>query len=261
MNWKNIKSFLIILFLCIDIFLVYITNVSHKSAVLSDENINDTVSLLRENDIYIDSNIIPKTVESYESIELSSLVFSDESPVDKSLIDNFQDGTIKITLPADTSKINEQNAKSEILKILKNNGFDTRKILLEKAETDAGTSYIMTSEYKKIKLFNNSMKITVDNDFITLSGTWFKSESANPYNPNGKRGVYATSALIAYISYKEQNIGNEKITITDICFGYHAKFDKNNMSLKYISASPCYRLTDESGNVCYYNIINGEFEN
>ena len=54
MNWKNIKSFLIILFALINILLIVNTINLSKAYILSESDISNTVLLLEKNNINID---------------------------------------------------------------------------------------------------------------------------------------------------------------------------------------------------------------
>lgn len=68
MNWKNIKTFLIILFLGINIFLAVSTVRMHGADRLTEQNINDAVALLGQNNIYIDKSLIPTVPANLDKI-------------------------------------------------------------------------------------------------------------------------------------------------------------------------------------------------
>ena len=252
MNWKNIKTFLIILFLGINIFLAVSTVRMHGADRLTEQNINDAVALLGQNNIYIDKSLIPTVPANLDSIELSNPLFADKS-IDKSLITDSNDNGFTMRIPADTSEITEKNAESKIRTVLKNNKFKVKSIILTKVGGNKIT-YNMTSEHNGIKIFDNSMTLTVNDGSLVLNGTWYEYRSESIIS-GGKKSVHATSALIEFISAKPND--GKAVTITDIALGYHAASPDNRKNVKTISASPCYRLTTDTGMVYYYNIRDG----
>ncbi len=253
MNWKNIKTFLIILFLGINVFLAVSTVKMHGADRLTEQNIDDAAALLEQNGIYIDKAIIPTVPASLDSIELSNPLFTDKS-IDKSLITDSSDSGFTVRIPADTSGINEKNAESKISTVLKNNKFKVKSIILSRADGGDKITYNMTSEHNGIKIFDNSMTLTVDDGALILRGTWYEYRSESIVSGD-KKSVHATSALIEFISAKPAD--GKAVTITDISLGYHAASPDNRKNVKTISASPCYRLTTDTGMVYYYNIRDG----
>lgn len=258
MNWKNIKTFLIILFLGINVFLGISTVKMHGGDRLTEQNINDAVALLEKNNIYIDKSIIPTAPSDFDDIELSNPLFSDKS-IDKSLITKSDNDGICMRIPAITADINEKNAESKIRTILKQNKFKIKSIILTKMpDSDNKICYNMTSEHNGIKIFDNNMTITVDDGALLLSGTWYEYRSESIIS-SGKKTVHATSALIEFISARAND--GKAVTINDISLGYHAAGPDNRKNVKTISAFPCYRLTTDTGMVYYYNIRNGSLSN
>lgn len=253
MNWKNIKTFLIILFLGINIFLAVSTVRMHGADRLTEQNIDDAVTLLAQNNIRIDKSIIPTVPANLDSIELFNPLFADKG-IDKSLITDSNDSGFTMRIPTDTSGINEKNAESKIRTVLKNNKFKVKSIILSKVDGGDKITYNMTSEHNGIKIFDNSMTLTVEDGALVLRGTWYEYRSEAIIS-GGKKSVHATSALIEFISAKPND--GTAVTVTDISLGYHAVSPDNRKNVKTISASPCYRLTTDTGTVYYYNIRDG----
>mgnify|MGYP003293129731 CR=1 FL=1 len=68
MNWKNIKTFLIILFLIINIYLIYsqygFDFKSPNASYVNKDTLNDSVSIIKNNyNVNIDKNIIPEKMK------------------------------------------------------------------------------------------------------------------------------------------------------------------------------------------------------
>ena len=253
MNWKNIKSFLILLFLCINVFLLIVIYNSHNAKELTDKNIEDAVHLLKSNNIIIDKDIIPKTAKSYSMLELSLISPTNSNSIDKSLISASDDGTISIAIDELSSNIGEQSNENTIKNMLKKHGFNKKNIIIE-AEPDG---YYISEKTNDMQVFNNRLKVSTQKEYITLNGLWYDCKVTDYGIATDTKTVYATSALIAFIS--EQTKKDKTVYITDISFGYYAVIDKNTSNAKSISALPCYRLTDNDNNIYYYNILDGSF--
>ena len=72
MNWERMKSFLIILFVGINIFLIgFMLNSVKNTTTVSKTVMTDTVSILNGNNIYIDSNIIPLSAPKGQKEDIS----------------------------------------------------------------------------------------------------------------------------------------------------------------------------------------------
>ena len=243
MTWKNIKTFLILLFLCINVFLLMVTFNANSAKELSQSNINDAVKLLESNNIFINKSIIPKEAKEYSHIELSAISQKDQT----------RDNMItKITLSENPTYYTEGNFDEVIKKELKKYGFNTKNIIIQKQND----KYYISEKINNMQIFNNSLVFGIEGETAYLTGTWYDYQLYDNYADNRKKTVYATSALITFIT---EYSGNKPINITDICFGYYAVIDKNTSNAKSISAAPCYRLTDSMGNLYYYNIYVGSF--
>lgn len=243
MSWKNIKTFLILLFLFINIFLLVVTYKANNAKELSQSNINDTVKLLESNNIFINKNIIPKKSEEYGHIELSAIPHQEQSS---------ESMFIKITLSEKPTYYTEGNFDEAIKKELKKYGFNTKNIIICKQNGE----YHISEKINDMHIFNNTLIFGYEEETAYLKGTWYDYQLYDNYIDNVKKNVYATSALISFIS---EYSGEKPISITDICFGYYAVIDKTTSNAKSISAAPCYRLTDSKGNLYYYNINVGSF--
>ena len=255
MNWKTIKTFLIFLFLAVDIFLIVMTYNFYNSGKLSDQSIQDTLNLLQKNNISVDAEIIPRGAAGKNSIQLTNIYFSDI--YGKKKIMTINDDRVSMELPCNTSGLNKTNAVEMIKSTLKNYGFDTDNISVNPLDSN---QYIMTYSVDGMPVFNNSMTITVNDSSIQLCGTWYINETENTYTGNQTGSSYATSALIDFISHPERN-KDEGVTITDIDLGYYADVSSGTANIKIISASPCYRLTTDTKKVYYYSIHESKFIN
>lgn len=247
MNWKNIKTFLIILFLIVNIYLIFLLISSNKAALLSDVSINETITLLENNNIKVNSNIIPRNSENNNSIHLTDIYFSHSFP-EHSVQQT--DNNTTITLNTVGSDFTTQSRR--VMNTLRNYGIDINNIIIN----DEPNNLYMTSEYNGIPIFNNKMNIDLTGDKIILSGKWYQAKDS--YIWKHTTPSYATSALISFISCPFRD-KNKTTMITEILYGYYAQTDNPTQNIKTISTSPCYRLTTDDGMMYYYSVVEGKF--
>ena len=124
MNWKSIKTFLIILFLILNVFLIILTNKINNAKNLSQSEIDETVTLLNINNISIDSSIIPVSPSEDITINLTDIYYINENIEDITRTEN----ELIIKIPHYTNK--SKSKQDNILNSLKKSGFDTENIHL-----------------------------------------------------------------------------------------------------------------------------------
>lgn len=250
MTWKNIKSFLIILFLCIDIFLLFVINSMNKSMELSNDNIKDAVELLNASDIFIDNKIIPKKSIKYSSVELMPAQTPEMFYKVSHLITTSPDNQISFTLPV---KLSEPINISEIKKVFAEYGIPSKNIVIK---SNGNHTYITEKEGNAL-ILNNIMRITTNENSTTFTGRWYEYQLSRNLSSRHTGDAYATSALISLIN--ETAGKKENITISDIDFGYYSMMDISNSKAKSISAFPCYTITTNTGKTYYFNVLENSF--
>ncbi len=256
MNWKTIKTFLIFLFLAVNIFLLAISYKSYTMAKLSDRTIADALNLLENNNISLDTSIIPRDAARLDNIQLTNLYYSVIATPYKSQMMFTDNGMVSLILPANDIPSDKSNLSDYIINNLSIHGFDTKNINIRQQDN----TYIITYKFNKLPIFNNYMTVTPDGNTLRLVGNWYVSEKESTYTGKDTRHIYATSALTELISHPSRN-SNEKLTITNIDTGYYADISSGAENIKIISASPCYRLTTDSDKVYYYSITDSKFLN
>lgn len=256
MNWKTIKTFLIFLFLAVNIFLLAINYKSYTMAKLSDRAINDTLSLLSKNNIKIDSSVIPRDSADFDNIQLTNLYYSITAMPYKSSMKFTDSGNVELSLSAKNIPDDKSDLSEYIIKSLSVYGFDTGNIEIKKN----GNEYELTYKVNRLPVFNNHMTVTVENNILKLAGTWYVNEKESTYTKGSAGHIYATSALTELISYTSEN-SDRPLTITSIDTGYYADVSQGAENIKIISASPCYRLTTDTNKVYYYSITDSKFIN
>ena len=251
MNWKTIKTFSIVLFLILNVFLIILTYNMNNAKKISQSDINETITLLNNNNIKIDASIIPVLPSEENNINLTDIYYLNDNITNIERTEN--ELIIKIPYYSD-NKLSTQN---NILKLLEKYNFDTENIQLH---TINDNQYKITYHINNMQVFDNNMILSLNNDNITLKGKWYIYESENAYNWEYSGSGYATSALINFISHPKRD-ESKTTTITAIDYGYYANADNFNKNYKIISSSPCYRLTTDTGMMYYYSISEGNFVN
>ena len=79
MNLGRVKSFLIYLFLAINIYLV-VSLVLSSTFRIDNATVDNTVKILSDSNVSIDKEIIPKKVKNLKNIEAKNIIYT-EKPI------------------------------------------------------------------------------------------------------------------------------------------------------------------------------------
>ena len=251
MNWKTIKTFLIILFLILNIFLIFLTFQMNNAKKISQNEVSEAIKLLEKNNIYVDKSIIPLLPCEANTINLTDIYYAQES------FEKISRNSNEIIIEIPYVSNNKKSIKNNVINSLNKSGFDTDNIQIEQIKDN---EFRIKYYINDMQVFNNNINIVINNDIMVLKGRWYIYDSDNAYNWEYSGSGYATSALINFISHPKRD-SSKKTTITDIDYGYYAGSESFNENYKIISSSPCYRLTTDDGMMYYYNISEGTFVN
>ena len=83
MSWKNIKTFLIVLFVVINIYLIYsqygFSFKSSGSSYVNKDTLNDTIGIIEKNyNISLDKTIIPSKLKKLGIIDVTNIIYTDK---------------------------------------------------------------------------------------------------------------------------------------------------------------------------------------
>ncbi len=262
MNWGRVKTVLIILFLCTDLFLlgIYMTS-KHSSSTISPEVIQDTVTVLANNNITISPHIIPRKSQSVPYAEAENVISDYETFAKNLLGDNIQKIDYgykspkgKVTFYGDrfnyTSTadhfafgnadiISDEVTPQDIVTTnLKRYGFDLSSATVSVKEQDG--SYVVTIEnsVNSLPVFNSQVVATLSKrGDSSLSGIWFNQTENSGEDMELKK---VTSALIDFIPQLPE--GGE---IVKLEIGYNI-FDKESFH-KSATLIPVWHITCKDG--------------
>ena len=124
MSWNKIKTFLIILFVLINLYLIFSAGgielfFSGSTGKLDEDTVNSTISVIKKNyDIKVDYNLIPKKLRCLNNIDVTNLIYTDT--FEKIGYDiSVQDSEFGFSINTDAYSYNEENAKKELAAILR----------------------------------------------------------------------------------------------------------------------------------------------
>ncbi|MBQ4527596.1 MAG: hypothetical protein II998_05950 [Clostridia bacterium] len=265
MSWKRIKTFLIILFLLINIYLISSTNgFKLKSVTEFDvDNISKTVNVIYNNyGIRIDTTDIPKRITNLNIINVDNIMFSEEF-VDKYEFSKNAHG-FSFSIATDTFSYNEKNAAEEIREVLDTMGIAGDSYKLEFKITDIGLLCTVYEYVDVYPLFNGRIEAHFSSREIKISGNWYFSQTESLEAKDTSLRMTDISGVLvdmAYTAY-EQTIKSDASAdmpkaVKSIEYGYYVSSYDENVISKSASAVPCYMIETDLGSKYYYDVVNG----
>ena len=262
MNWKNIKTFLIILFLIINIYLIYsqygFDFKSPNASYVNKDTLNNSISIIKHNyNISVDKSVIPTKIARLGIIDVTNIIYTDNFQKSKYKFET-SGSSFKSHIETDTYSYNETNAKAQFIDILNNMGIDKTSYVLDVKKKDEGLVCKAKALIKPYDIFNAGIKAVFSPKKINLSGTWYIAEEGI-LEKNKKKEEMADipSVLIDMAQWCNTSDGSPK-TITGFSYGYYVSSYDENSASKTSSAIPCYMLTTDEGLKYYYDSLNGK---
>lgn len=262
MNWSRVKTVLIILFLCTDIFLLatYLTS-RYASSTVSPEVIESTVEVLKNNSITVDPAMIPQKIPNVMSLDaenvisdyevfakkflgstISAIEYGYESMAGKLTFFgdrfNFQKNSALEALTDSIPVTDEKIAKDVAVSSLQQIGFDLENAEIVSEKSNSGYTVTFENNANSLPIFNSQVVVTLSKGGISsVSGIWFNESESQGGNNNIKS---ATSALIDFIPDAKT-----PAEITEIQLGYNI-FDKASYH-KSSTLIPVWKVTTKNG--------------
>lgn len=258
MNLGRVKSFLIFIFLAINIYLVASLVISSEFRI-GDETIDNTVTILNNSGIFIDRGIIPKKAVNLTGIECENIIrtkrFEESENSNK-----FRIANDSFTCEVENSKLYFEKDKKiikEIKSFLSDSGFDADNMqfgkIIDKGEVK---TFEITCHIKKYQIFDSVINVDITKNGFSLSGMWYESNASSVIsNSRTRNTVYITSILVDILENKDFKSNQ----IIDIELGYLSGSLYESSGYITASALPFYRLTDKENNVYYYDATDGSY--
>jgi regulatory protein YycI of two-component signal transduction system YycFG len=252
MNFSRAKSYLIVVFVIVNLFLVYNLVSMSSSDRISPDTIENTIEILNKKNIKLDKSLIKTTPETMFYLNLKN-PFSDEE-----FLSNFK-GNCTVSeegfrfVPENKSidfkyLLPSYDAAKQALSHFKDYGLEAKYTkcvgTLDMGEGVYKASFIQSFEGHDI--YNTNIDIFYKEGSILESyGVYYEISSFSAPDENIKTQ--------AEILIRFANDFNEKCTIKSIESGYFTEPFKNEYSM--ISAVPCFMITIDNGNKYYYDAI------
>ena len=253
MNLGKVKTFLIILFLGINIYLIASNFVSTR--FYEDEaTVANCIDVLKENSIELDKDIVPEYTVNLKGIDTENAAYTNVNvSAGKNSFKTKGNSFSCMFTPKD------KDAKPEkaVMDFLKENGFETEHMNFLEAKKE-GVWYI-TCEISDYTIFDSRIKVTKSSDSYIINGKWYEPKSDSVRSSNRQRNtVYITSVLVDMIS-NEEIMQNTPFKIEAIDYGYLAGLPYGEAEHVSVTAVPYYRIKDNKGNTYYYDAQSGEY--
>lgn len=260
MNWSRAKTILIIFFICTNLFLLAtIIASTNKTTIITDDIISSATQILKNNQIEINPDIIPRKSQHLPILEAENIIDSYENFSKKLLGEDcapassnvFTGGNGEVTFSGDTfnfvpatplfpeicEKLTLSNAKSVAESVLKKYDFEDRDLQFDIKTFKDDFVINITKKKDSVFYYDCNLRLTLsDRGLKNMSGSWFyeKNELPGDVTPKSVTGV-----LIDFISVS--NRPNTPDTISSIDLGYST----NEPEIYHNPASlvPCWRIT------------------
>lgn len=254
MNWERIKSFLIVVFVLINLFLIGFMALSfYTSTSVSNETIADTVEILAANQITLDPDIIPRSVGNLQNFDVRNMATDGAFPGSYT-VDEIGRFSYSVTLDETVSL---RNAKSVTERLLKEAGIrEYASIGQPQLQQDGSIQIAVAQTIQRYTVFNSTVAVRFMENTATVSGSWYQPETMPRTVRGGRDLVYITSVLVDFINNPERPAAT---AISSIAFGYRVSDYNSGLTHKTIPAVPCYRIVTADGAVYDYNARTGEY--
>jgi len=262
MSWKKIKTFLILLFILINLYLIISTSGSvvrfNSVTVVDSETLKKTSSVISSNyNISFKESDVPLKIHNLNIIDVTNYIFTDHSLADEKYKLTFDGNAFSFVINTDTYSYNEENARAELVPVFSNLGIKREDYSLNFQKGDTGLLGTATALVEGVPILNSRIKAEFDTKKITVYGTWyFPNTKEIKSSDNTLRMVDITGILIdaADRSPKGHTTSFDKIT-----YGYYVSSYDENAVTKISSAIPCYMIQTNNGLTYFYDALNGKF--
>ncbi len=261
MNWNKIKTFLILLFTIINLYLILSTSgnvlIFESLTRVDKETVRKTSQIIKNNyGITLDTSKVPDSIKNLNIIDVTNYIYSDEFEKTKDYNVSTENSVFKLEIDTDTYSYNEKSARPELEKVLLSLGFSPEETKTSFSMTDSGLVAKVYTLVSEIPIFNSSVTAEFSPRKIIISGRWYIPDSDNVYsNDNTLRMTDITSVLID-ASDRASELKSTKIE--NIVYGYYVSSYDEGVVTKISSAVPCYMI--ETDNVRFlYDAIDGKF--
>lgn len=268
MNFKRAKTILIILFVFVNIFLIFI----YKFQILSNKKIADSsiLSVLENNKITVDAKLLGNKRSKIKGIEVS-YIGNDKENILKMLLgkkyektdeNNYKNEYEKVTLSGNSfyyngenlkskgkNDVNSLNAGNKAIKFLGKKGFSKSSINAYNVSENSNNEYIVYVGYKynELPLYNSDISVVINDKGVkSAKGSYidFKPVKNQQYNV-----ISVNDILMEFIDNPDISKYNN-LHIKNVKLGYYLPMNGVEAST---FAIPAYEISVKNGRTYYYD--------
>lgn len=264
MSWKKIKTFLILLFLLINLYLIYSTSGSimriYSVTTVDEATISKTVDIISNNyNISIDKKLIPSKIDNLNNIDVTNYIYTDDIKNSKYEI-RASGALFNVSVSTKTYSYNETNARKELVDILSHMGIAEQTYKLSFSKSDTGLVCIADEYVSGYHILNARIRAEFTPTLIALQGQWYFPHSTDVKSQDtSMRMSDVTGVLVDTAGRSAQNTQNPPKSVSKIKYGYFVSYYDENAVTKTASAIPCYMIETDNGSKYYYDASNGKF--
>lgn len=262
MSWKNIKTFLIVLFLIINAYLVFsqygFDFKSESKTYIDEKSLSDTISIIKNNyNITVDNKLIPLKVDNLGIIDVTNIIYTDKFK-NSGYKFKTNGALFEAEIETNTYSYNELNAKEQILDILNDIGIEKDFYNLDIKINDEGLVCMVHEILNPYPIFNGKIKAVFAPKKISLKGSWHIAQKDSHKKTQAAPEMAKITGVIIDMASQVKKDSQKDIKITNIEYGYFvSSYDENTVS-KTSSAIPCYMLKSSDNIKYYYDALNGK---
>lgn len=261
MNLGKVKTFLIVLFLGINIYLIISSFLSARFFI-DGKTIDNTAKLLKSNQITVDKDLIHTSFANLKNIDTNNIVYTKRfKEANKDGIFETKNDTFFCEREFNgIYNLSDRRIKKEIEKILESSGFETEHMKYGKITDKNGKkTYTIRCFVKGYEIFDSFIKVTVSDNKFSLKGSWYEPLSEDIKSRSGSRDIkYVTSILLSMLQ-NEEIMKSRPFTIESVDYGYLSGTSYGGGAHVTTSALPFYRIRTSLGKVYYYDATNGAY--
>lgn len=251
MTWDKLKNFLIILFLCINIFLIICTIKSNSGDKISDKTLDYTVSLVENAKISVKREQIPKNSINFEGIEFEP--FGKQNLILQNIKGYTQENGIS-TFEC-KKKFNENASVKSILSEVGFN-FKNAEIISDDKQNET-RNIVLCEAIDKLVVYSSYMHITINkNGIAKFEYKWYNNIDGTK-NKSEQKSVFASTVLTDFINNGERADSSNKIA--KISYGHYIPNIDDDNNIQTIMSIPAYCICTTDGYEYYYNAFDGTF--
>lgn len=275
MNWSRAKNWLIILFIGVNLFLVFtIIRTNLQSSSIDKETVANVVNIMKTNGITVAAETIPNQLPNLGPIDVSNNLTDYDALVSRVLGDDavkepdkpdYTSGSRRLWFEGDMilyhdsqpqepiDGLNAKKAQDEALARLRAYGFDMERARATATQQPDG-SYIVTvvQNIDQYALFDSYFYVRVAQDGIReFTGSWFVISGNQDMLANESARVKSIVSVLLDFARDEQRIANGSTEIVEINLGYMTK--AKDTYHKNATAMPVWVVRCSDGRVYDYD--------